>query len=433
MRSMLRSRRGSSSVFLCVILSSLVMICFAFIYSASAFSTAARADALMRLSCQSILSEYDRTLLEEYGLFALHESDRDLSAKLRHYLLFTFGEEPSVSVSDISASGASFAVLDPEPIRLQILAYMKAGGALQLRRAETGSGESRPDSGGGDGADLSVAGENTGRALRHGPTIASLPSRQLPEQDLLSRAEGFGDQLIRLTGSPGGISGLFADGTDRYLLSSYALGIFNHTRHTADPDHFFLREVEYLLHGQLTDSDNLRKTESALKMLRLSPNLAHIYSDPKKQEALAAAAEVISPGPGAIVAQAALAAAWAYAESANDAKLLVRGFQVPLGKDDTSWAISLSHVLEDAGSGDGVIHPDRNQGLTYEQYLRILLLLEDETLLCSRIMDLIQINMRKNEDGEFLIGECCTGIAARAVVGGQVYSYESIYQRLLYR
>ena len=158
MRSMLRSRRGSSSVFLCVILSSLVMICFAFIYSASAFSTAARADALMRLSCQSILSEYDRTLLEEYGLFALHESDRDLSAKLRHYLLFTFGEEPSVSVSDISASGSSFAVLDPEPIRLQILAYMKAGGALQLRRTETGSGEGMPDSGGGNGADFSGAG-----------------------------------------------------------------------------------------------------------------------------------------------------------------------------------------------------------------------------------------------------------------------------------
>lgn len=443
MRSMLRSRRGSSSVFLCVILSSLVMICFAFIYSASAFSAADRADALMRLSCQSILSEYDRTLLEEYGLFALHESDRDLSAKLRHYLLFTFGEEPSVSVSDISASGASFAVLDPEPIRQQILAYMKAGGALQLRRTEAGSGEGMPDSGGGNEADLSGAGgggsplpgagETAGRALRHGPTIASLPSRQLPEQDLLSRAEGFGDQLIRLTGSPGGISGLFADGTDRYLLSSYTLGIFNHTRHTADPDHFFLREVEYLLHGQLTDSDNLRKTESTLKMLRLSPNLAHIYSDPKKQEALAAAAEVISPGPGAILAQAALAAAWAYAESANDAKLLVQGFQVPLGKDDSSWAISLSHVLEDAGSGDGLIHPDRNQGLTYEQYLRILLLLEDETLLCSRIMDLIQINMRKNEDGEFLIGECCTGIAARAVIGGQEYSYESIYQRLLYR
>ncbi len=423
MRGMLHSRRGSSSVFLCVILSALVMICFAFIYSASAFSTASRADALMRLSCQSLLSEYDRTLLEEYGLFALHESDRNLSAKLRHYLLFTFGEEPSVS--DISASGAPFAVLDPEPVRQQILAYMKAGGALQLRSAKTETG--------GTGETGTGNAEAAGRALRHGPTIASLPSRQLPEQDLLARAEGFGDQLIHLINSPGGISGLFTDGTDRYLLSSYALGSFNHTRHTADPDHFFLREVEYILHGQLTDSDNLRKTESALKMLRLSPNLAHIYSDPQKQEALAAAAEVISPGPGAILVQGALAAAWAYAESANDAKLLVQGFQVPLGKDSSSWAISLSNVLEDTGSGDGVIHPDNEQGLNYEQYLRILLLLEDETMLCSRIMDLIQINMRKNEDGEFLIGECCTGIAARAAVGGQEYSYESIYQRLLYR
>ena len=50
------SRRGSSSVFLCVILSALVSICFAFIYSTIQYTTASRTDALMRLTGISLLS-----------------------------------------------------------------------------------------------------------------------------------------------------------------------------------------------------------------------------------------------------------------------------------------------------------------------------------------------------------------------------------------
>ncbi|MBQ5742753.1 MAG: hypothetical protein IIV79_01005, partial [Clostridia bacterium] len=42
---------------------------------------------------------------------------------------------------------------------------------------------------------------------------------------------------------------------------------------------------------------------------------------------------------------------------------------------------------------DHVILPDRDAGLTYSQYLRILLFLEDEDMITARIMDLIQINI----------------------------------------
>ena len=295
-------------------------------------------------------------------------------------------------------------------LRSQILSFMKGGGALKLR-LETEAAGGAGSAGGSDGADgpgaPNAAGSpdgsddpgsgassqdphaQSGRSLRHGPTIASLPSRQLPEQGLLEKAEALGGRLTAFTD----VSGIFSDGTDQYLLTDYVLGTFNSALSRSHPEHFFLRETEYMLCGALTDRENLQKTERALRTLRLPSNLAHIYSDAAKRDALAAAAEVIAPGPGGAAIQAVLATAWAYAESVNDARLLLQGARVPLVKDEASWATDLEHVLEDTGDGDGVLRPDVIKGLTYEQYLRILFFAEDPDLMTARILDLIQINM----------------------------------------
>ena len=62
----------------------------------------------------------------------------------------------------------------------------------------------------------------------------------------------------------------------------------------------------------------------------------------------------------------------------------------------------------------------------------MLLFLEDSDLMTGRILDLIQINMRKNVNGSFLIGEYCSGITMETAVNGRRYSYETLYQRILY-
>lgn len=409
------SRRGSSSVFLCVILSALVSICFAFIYSTIQYTTASRTDALMRLAGISLLSEFDKDVLEGYGLFLLPGKDRDLSMKLDHYLMYTFGQEPQTSVGITSVSSGGFPATDPAAIREQILACVRSGGV-----------QSDPS-----GSEPLISDTDAGRALRHGPTIASLPSRQLPSQDLLSRIGELAGQLTDVTD-------IFRDGSERYLLSTYVLNTFNCTTASPAPDHFFQREVEYILNGGLTDQENRKKTASDLRTLRLPFNFAHIYTDEIKRSALAAAAETLTPGPAAPLTQAALATAWAYAESTNDAELLLKGFRVPLNKDGSSWAIDLENIIEEtAKSGepaslDHVIHPKENKGLSYDQYLRVLLFLEDNDLMTARILDLIQINMRKNVNGSFLIGEYCSGITTEAAVNGRRHSYETLYQRILY-
>ncbi|MBQ9060771.1 MAG: hypothetical protein IJ128_06490 [Firmicutes bacterium] len=424
------SRAGSSAVFLCVILSALVSICFAFIYSTIQYSTAGRTDALMRLTGISLLSGFDRELLEEYGLFLMPGKDHDLSVDLDHYLTYTFGQERQTSIGSTGVSCGSFMAIDYAPVREQILSFVRSGGAWPHPSAAK------------DGRDDPAAGKpllsdtDAGRALRHGPTIASLPSRQLPSQDFLSRIETFAGSLTDVTE-------VFRDDSEKYLLSTYVLNTFNCTTGSPAPDHFFLREVEYILNGELTDGRNRKKTASDLRVLRLPFNFAHVYADEGKRDALAAAAEALTPGPAAPLTQAALATAWAYAESINDAELLLEGCRVPLNKDASSWAIDLDNVIRGfepdgestpaAGDVPGrVIHPEENKGLTYDQYLRVLLFLEDSDLMTARILDLIQINMRKNVNSSFLIGDYCSGIRMDAAVNGRRYSYETLYQRILY-
>ena len=69
----------------------------------------------------------------------------------------------------------------------------------------------------------------------------------------------------------------------------------------------------------------------------------------------------------------------------------------------------------------------KEKGYDYGQYLQILLFFQDENIKIARIMDLIQINMRKSYDKDFLINEYATGISVRVKVNGKMYSYEKQY------
>ena len=108
-------------------------------------------------------------------------------------------------------------------------------------------------------------------------------------------------------------------------------------------------------------------------------------------------------------------------------KLLHKGYKVPIVKTPASWAIDLDSILEGYSGEDGCIRPQVNLGRTYDDYLRILLYAKDDTIKTARILDLIQINMRKNHDEAFLIQECATGVSVSADVNGKKLSRDRIY------
>lgn len=392
----IHQKRGSSAVFLAVILASLMTITLTLVFAGRNQARISIADGSLNLATVSLLSEYDYYVQRDYGLFLLQGTDPQLSRSLRDYTGF-----------NAKASAGRFSTVSTDPVRKQILDYMKSTGGANLIRDAVSDDESSD----GSAAD---------RTLRHGPTITSLPSRSWPDADIITEARGLGEKLT----NP---EAIFRTGTNKFLMDEYILQKFNRADHVNAADHFFSGEVEYIICGQLSDEKNKQRVDLALEAIRTGLNLSHIYSDPKKVEAIVAAAEVLTPGPIGVLTQAAIAASWAAAEAVNDVKLLHKGRKVPIIKTDASWAIDLDSILEGYSGEDGCIHPSVNTGRTYGDYLRILLYVKEDNILTARILDLIQINMRKNYDEKFLVQECATGVSVDADVYGRKLSYDRIY------
>ncbi len=385
----LKQRRGSSAVFLAVVLACLVTITLTLVFAGRNQARISIADGSLYLASASLLSEYDYYVQRDYGLFLIQGTDSLLSRSLRDYTGFS-----------ASASAGRFSTVSPDLVGKQIIAYMKTAGSFDT---VTESGVSPPD-----------------RTLRHEPTIISLPSRALPDSDIVTAARKLGENLT----NP---EAIFRTGTNKYFLTEYIMHRFNRSGTACTADHFFSSEVEYIISGKLSDEKNKRQTDLALEAVRSGLNLTHIYSDPEKVSALAAAAETITPGPLGAVTQFALAVTWAAAESVNDVKLLHKGRRVPLVKTPVSWAVDLESILEGYSGEDGCIYPQADTGRTYDDYLRILLYAKDDNMKTARILDLIQINMRKNYDGRFLVQECAAGVSVNADVAGRGLSYDRVY------
>ena len=405
----MRQKRGSSTVFLAVILASLIAITLTLVFAGRNQARISIADGSLNLASVSLLSEYDYYVQRDYGLFLLQGTDSQLSQSLRDYTGFS-----------AKASAGRFSTVNTDPVRKQILDYMKSTGGAQMVQNAVGNNDisDNSDTSGGDAS--SGGGALPDRTLRHGPTITSLPSRTLPDSDIITTARSLGENLK----NP---EAIFRTGTGKFFMSEYIMQKFNRDGHLSAADHFFSSEVEYIICGQYSDEKNRRRTDLALEAVRTGLNLTHIYSDPEKVQALAVAAEAITPGPMGVATQAALAAAWAAAEAINDVKLLHKGHRVPIIKTPASWAIDLDSILEGYSGEDGCIHPQVDTGRPYDDYLRILLYAKDENIKTARILDLIQINMRKNHDGSFLVQECATGVSIDADIYGKSLSYDRIY------
>jgi len=253
--------------------------------------------------------------------------------------------------------------------------------------------------------------------MRHGPTIVSLPSSTVEKQSLTVLAETIADKGKNVTKA-------FEAGTDKYLLTSYLFMHFNNRVNTINENHFFKSEIEYVIGGELSDKKNEKRVEIALKAMRFALNLAHIYADEDKRAATMALAQIMTPG-AEVMTQAALASTWAYAETDNDIKLLWQGSSVPFKKDKETWAIDLDGAVE--GITQGIVRPSEEKGYNYEEYLNILVYFQNDEMLIARILDLIQINMRKNYNSDFLIQEQATGVVVKATVNGREYGYEKKY------
>jgi hypothetical protein len=109
------------------------------------------------------------------------------------------------------------------------------------------------------------------------------------------------------------------------------------------------------------------------------------------------------------VIETALIAAWAYAESILDLRQLFAGGRVPVVKTSQNWQISLQN-LHKLLSGLDTYRKNDQSGLSYQDYLHVLLLKESKTELLTGGMDIIEQAVRADGWQNFRLDCCITAL-----------------------
>ena len=215
---------------------------------------------------------------------------------------------------------------------------------------------------------------------------------------------------------------------------------------------FFRNEWEYIISGSKDDKENYRNCRTKLFLIRNALNLASIYNDAEKAAAISEISLLSTPGPGAVLTQAIIAEAWAAAETEADLKALYEYKRVPLLKGPGDWKISLESILksdslnekldeetkkllkeneEEIGKKTESIDSVKDEvleGQNYEDYLLLIMSFMNENVRETRIMDIIQINMKYRHYADFNMDEYYVGVSLSIEANGRTYESESVYK-----
>ena len=160
-------------------------------------------------------------------------------------------------------------------------------------------------------------------------------------------------------------------------------------------------QLEYIQAGKQTDRENLKSVVRQLLLLREGANFIYLQTDVQKQQeaysvATALAAAVgIAPAAG-VIAQGILAA-WAYVESILDVRTLLAGGKIAWMKTAEGWSSNLSGLASLlAGNARA---KEQEYGDDYKDYLQKLLYLKSERILNYRAMDLIELTTGPEHSG----------------------------------
>ncbi|MCD8333725.1 MAG: DUF5702 domain-containing protein [Clostridiales bacterium] len=158
-------------------------------------------------------------------------------------------------------------------------------------------------------------------------------------------------------------------------------------------DHALDYELEYMIAGKAGDQENLKAVVRRLLLLREAANLVYLETNAEKQREAAAIATVLVSMVGQPelepLVQQGLLAAWAYAESVSDVRILLEGGKVSLVKTADQWYTELGSLSSSVYAAEG---SSQTKGLSYANYLQILMWTTSEQKLTQRAMDMVEKN-----------------------------------------
>lgn len=186
---------------------------------------------------------------------------------------------------------------------------------------------------------------------------------------------------------------------DEYILEKFGSYLYDNESEVLD------YQVEYILMGEDTDVGNLEGVINKILLIREGINFSYLLVDnEKRREAYEMA--VILVGftglqPLIIATQISLLLAWAYGESIMDIRALLSGEKVPFLKNKESWELQLGN-LGNLKTYKRSEQKEDKKGFSYEDYLRILLFINNRSDKSLRVMDMIELSLNSKMGNENL-------------------------------
>ncbi len=271
--------------------------------------------------------------------------------------------------------------------------------------------------------------------------LAKLPSRRSNYYEEnsgwntsdFSPDNGAEKELDYLSEKESGLTQLAKNIAEELFLNEYIMGVFKHDvpllkgeeeakgynlrgqDKTERDGYFSYYEVEYIINGNKDEGINSLLTKAEILSIRVVSNIIHIYTDPSKMSrvtSLAAALSSWNAGLSLPLIQTALVFSWAMFESLYDQEQLSLGEKIALFKTKDLWKTDISGAVNSKKSG---AKDDNPFFLSYQDYLRIFLLMTDKDKKIARIQDLIQLNVGMSYPG-YTIQDSHVALKAKTTV-----------------
>lgn len=455
-RNRILEKRGSAAVLLTALFVTFTGI-FGITVEASIRAAAENtADAALNSAARVLLAGYDRELFQRYEIFGMELDGIQAEKEVLSMLKCTFGEAPMkrLSCDGVQLDSSAFSLTDPMILRDQITVLMKyrmaedlfsdgsilmqavqnvtCGAGLSQRILDGETSMEQAEAAQRERAEEEEDAEETVDFSSIRAAHGQLKQRQEQAKNTQPDLSGE-DRVLRsrriLDTLPSVVQGKTAvqayDGSGSFSLSEAAEGIMASlmiTGYAADffsnhltapsEDSFFHNEMEYILFGKRSDQENYKKTFHAIFALREALNAAYLLNDSVKKGEAMALAEVLTPGPWAMLTQYVILGAWSTLETANDMKNLEEGYGVPLVKTAGTWMTDLTGLTQEPGTQEEPLRSG-DSAMTYPRYVQILLMTVPWETRLLRMMDLIQINMKGTVREEFVLADHAAGFTLR--------------------
>lgn len=389
-----------------------------------------------RVWTKAVLSEYDVHLFEDYSIMAYFGNDSEVSGKLDSYLEYSAKGRLDAAIKGANADLTGFELGDPANFRKALKLGFPSGAAAELIH---GRGRTYR------GLDAMDGFDEEGRIIANPVVLDTLPSGgaggSVGSDTLLENAKNAGSEnavLERMKGA----------GAEVLLIAG---SMDSHVTKADEKEHFFVNEWEYIIKGSPDDEANYRACRRRLFAARNALNLIALYKDPAKKELIAAAAELITPGPLGLATQLVLAEVWAALETEEDLETLYTDGRVPVIKTPEQWKTGLGALLDSDEVSKKLDDESREmmkenrgelselggklkdaaqvkEGLSYDEYLMIMIMAMNGNTRLLRVMDLVQINMKFRYYRDFNLMEYYIGTRFTIEANGRSYGFEDTYK-----